>query len=94
MATPVLDGGLIASWNFAVGAADKSIHEGGRDSLGVLRSDVNLFGLGDIAYFTNSQPYAMRIEYDGHSQRAAAGMMRISIAHWQKINDDIARANR
>lgn len=35
--------------------------------------------LGDIFYMSNNLPYAARIEYDGWSQQAVQGMMRISV---------------
>ena len=92
--TPVLDGYLKASWNFAVGSADETLHDGSRNSTLALKGAVAIFGVGDIGYFVNAQPYAQIIEYKGHSQQAPQGMMRISIANWQEINDQIARDNR
>lgn len=89
--TPVLDGYLKASWNFAVGAPDDSLQSGSRNSIRALKGGIRNFNVGDIGYFVNAQPYANRIEYQGHSQGAPQGMMRISIANWQEINDDIAR---
>ena len=35
--------------------------------------------LGDIFYMTNNLPYAARIEFDGWSQQAVQGMMRVSV---------------
>jgi len=92
--TPVLDGYLKASWNFAVGSADETLQDRGRNSTLALKGAVASFGVGDIGYFVNAQPYAQRIEYKGHSEQAPQGMMRISIANWQEINDQIARSSR
>lgn len=92
--TPVLDGYLKASWNFAVGSPDETLQTNTRNSVFELNSGVKMFNVGEVGYFVNGQPYARRIEYKGHSQQAPAGMMRISIADWQEINSDIARQNR
>ena len=92
--TPVLDGYLRASWNFAVGAPDKKLQGKSRDAVSALNAEVRTFTVGEVGYFVNAQPYANRIEYLGWSQQAPQGMMRISIADWQKINDNIARKNR
>ena len=92
--TPVLDGYLKASWNFATGSADETLQDKGRNPTLALKGAVAAFGVGEIGYFVNAQPYAMRIEYKGHSEQAPQGMMRISIANWQEINDQIARSGR
>lgn len=92
--TPVLDGYLKASWNFAVGSPDETLQPNARNSTLELKAGVKLFNVGEVGYFVNGQPYASRIEYKGHSEQAPAGMMRISIADWQEINSDIARQNR
>lgn len=92
--TPVLDGYLKASWNFATGAPDDTLQNKSRNSIRALNGGIHNFNVGEIGYFVNGQPYANRIEYTGHSQGAPQGMMRISIANWQEINDDIARRNR
>ena len=89
--TPVLDGYLKASWNFAVGRMDETLQQPSNQSLLKLAQGVNDFSIGQQAYFVNAQPYAAKIEYTGHSRQAPQGMLRISIADWQEINDRIAR---
>mgnify|MGYP000939188423 CR=1 FL=1 len=92
--TPVLDGYLKASWNFAVGRMDKTLQQPANNSLMKLAQGVDDFRIGQQAYFVNAQPYAFKIEYLGHSMQAPQGMLRISIADWQQINNDIARRNK
>ncbi len=89
--TPVKDGYLKASWNWGVGAPDPTLQEAGRDAIAYLRGQMKTFELGDIGYFTNPQPYAWPMELGGSAQ-APSGMVRVSIANWQEINDKIARS--
>jgi len=49
------------------------------------------FEIGDNLFFTNSLPYARRLEF-GHSKKMAPmGMIRISAAEWPRVVDKIAR---
>ena len=89
--TPVDKGLLRASWNWGVGAPDPTLQEStSRDTIAYLRGQIKTFGLGDIGYFTNPQPYAWPMELGGSAQ-APNGMVRVPIANWQEINDKIAR---
>ena len=47
------------------------------------------YKVGDKLFFTNSLPYARRLEY-GHSQQAPNGMVRIAAAQWQHIVTKLA----
>lgn len=47
-------------------------------------SKVNTLQLGDTFYFTNNLPYAKRIEFDGWSAKAPAGMVRKNLLKWRK----------
>ena len=44
----------------------------------------NLGQLGDVVYFTNNLPYALRLEY-GHSGQAPAGMARVNVARFETL---------
>lgn len=49
------------------------------------------YDVGDTLYFTNSLPYARRLEY-GHSQKMAPhGMVRLATANWPMIITNIAK---
>lgn len=43
-------------------------------------------------FIMNSLPYAREIEYEGHSRQAPAGMVRITVAEFQTMVDEIARS--
>jgi hypothetical protein len=62
-------------------------------SAAVAEAMANLGSLLDVIYFTNSLPYVERIEYEGWSQQAPAGMVRIAAARWQEIVAKKARAH-
>lgn len=51
------------------------------------------YDIGDKLYFTNSLPYARRLEY-GHSKLAKGGMVRIASAQWPLIVARLARKIR
>lgn len=38
--------------------------------------------LGGIVYFVNNLPYARRLEYEGWSKQAPAGMIRVSVVEF------------
>ena len=40
---------------------------------------------GTVIYVTNNLPYARRLEYDGWSKQAPAGMVRVTVAEYQQI---------
>lgn len=51
-------------------------------------------GAGSVTYLANNLPYAHRIEFDGWSTQAAAGMVRVSMARVQQHVRAAVRANR
>ena len=91
--TPVRDGYLKASWNFAAGRMDDTLHEPSRDALPPLQAAANDFKLGQAAYFINAQPHAIPMEYGG-SDQAPLGMIRPVVARWQWINEEVIRGLR
>jgi len=92
--SPVDKGRFRASWLSAYGAPDTSDSEAfdksGSTAIGKLKAKLNLLDTGQFFYFTNSQPYAERLEY-GWSQQAPGGMVRLSVASWQSIVEDEIR---
>lgn len=40
--------------------------------------------IGDVFYLTNNLPYIKALEFEGHSDQAPAGMVRVSIENFQK----------
>lgn len=84
--TPVDSGSLRASWTPNKGepvAINVDTTTGGtrHDITSVIHS----LKLGDTYSLANGQPYARRIEYEGYSPQAPAGMLRVSVAEWSQI---------
>lgn len=48
---------------------------------------------GEVAYIVNNLPYAIPLEY-GHSSQAPAGMVRVTVADFQRIVEDAIRTHR
>ncbi len=67
---------FIESWNSSLNVPDLSI--GGSANAGLLPV-VNKMKIGDVFYFTNNQPYALRLEF-GWSDQAPNGMVRLAVA--------------
>lgn len=76
--SPVDTGRFKESWRASINQPDLSLNESGAG----LRPTVMSLKLGDTFYFTNNQPYALRLEF-GWSQQAPRGMVRLTIADFQ-----------
>ena len=81
--SPVDTGRFKENWLTAIGEANTSID---LPSGAGLTPIVKLLRLGDTIFFTNSLPYAFRLEF-GWSNQAPRGMVRITVADWQGIVD-------
>lgn len=89
-------GRLRANWNVSLAVPDLSTSQTtdkdgssttAKGSARLSRVD----GKQDI-YIMNSLPYVRRIEYDGWSSQAPAGMVRITVAEFQTFVDAAARS--
>jgi len=76
---------FIESWNASLNVADLSIDRGAGAGLIPV---ANKMKIGDVFYFTNNQPYALRLEY-GYSDQAPNGMVRLAIAKFPFTVDKI-----
>lgn len=87
--SPVDDGRFINNWMSAFNGIDYSTsrpeNKAGTDSTAGLESKTSKVELNVDFYFTNSLPYAKRLEYEGWSAQASKGMVRINALHWDKI---------
>ena len=96
--SPVDTGRFKNNWLGAYGAADTSTTEAldpsGSQAIGALNAKIASVQAGDVFYFTNSLPYAQRIEYLGWSAQAPQGVVRTSVADWQSITDEEIRRAR
>jgi len=54
---------------------------------------MNDFTVGQTVYLLNNLPYSVPLEY-GHSKKAPQGMVRMTLARFQQIVDDVVRANQ
>lgn len=73
-----------ANWNVAIGAPDLSVRDV-QDPTGAATfaggmATIEGARLGDSIFITNALPYAHRLEFDGWSQQAPAGMVRVTAA--------------
>jgi hypothetical protein len=81
--TPVDEGTLRGNWqpsidrpvNTTINRTDKA----GQAVSADIRREGQRFNIGAVFYMTNNLPYAARIEFDGWSTQASAGMMRIEV---------------
>lgn len=92
--TPVDKGMLINNWLTGVDNVDNTQRPpkaGGSDSITELTQKINLLNYGVTIYFSNPMPYASRIEYEGYSQKAPAGMLRKNVINWPQILETAAR---
>ncbi|WP_053870486.1 hypothetical protein [Pseudomonas putida] len=48
---------------------------------------------GEVAYIVNNLPYAIPLEY-GHSSQAPGGMVRVTVADFQRIVEEAIRIHR
>jgi hypothetical protein len=99
--SPVDTGRFRANWVFGRGAYNptttEAIDKSGKPVLPKsattqttdrLTHDINAgvkIGQTEIVYITNSLPYAYRLEYEGWSGQAPAGMVRVTVANFRPI---------
>ena len=89
-------GRLRANWNASLSNADFSTSErtdkDGSPTVSRGASRLSRFdGVQDI-HIMNSLPYVRRIEYEGWSQQAPAGMVRVTVAEFQTFVDAAVRS--
>lgn len=81
-----------ANWNVSYGTADESVSEATDKARAIAEAAKALsLPIGGITWMTNGLPYAYRLEYEGWSKQAPAGMVRISST---EFGDHVARAKR
>lgn len=94
--TPVDTGRLSNSWRPTVNRPSKSSQKASPDA--ILKTVSNA-KLGDSIYLVNNLPYAQKIEAGspnaGSSKQAPAGMVRVTVAEYQKIiEENVIKAKR
>lgn len=80
-----IGGQFRANWNCAFNLVDASTTDSTNQSRGADEAAKALsFPVGGVVYYTNSLPYAQRLEYDSWSSQAIPGMVRISVAEFDQ----------
>jgi hypothetical protein len=82
------------SWNYGFGSVPPpvdQIDEYGGSSIARVVSGINGNDARGLHYIVNSVPYVRRLEYDGWSTQAPAGMVRVTIEEFQRFVDDACR---
>lgn len=97
MDTPVLDGDLRGGWQISSDAP--ILKDTGRKDTSGAKVLAEIRGhqmkAGTITYFSNAQPYAYRIEYEGWSHtKAPEGMVRKNVARFQNIINEAVRESK
>ena len=86
------------NWNGAVTAPDlsasRAADRSASGSVGQVNETLSRYDLGHELYFTNSVPYAWRLEYDGWSERMPDGIVRVTARKWDQIVADEVRKRK
>ena len=99
--SPVDTGKFRGNWQLTVGGPDIRTNEpfdkqalGSSPSAGTFdrwKGEIGAATIGSTFYITNSLPYARRLEYEGWSQQAPAGMVRITVVEYGKIIESVVK---
>lgn len=84
------------NWQFSIDSpateALDRIDPSGSVTIAELMAQVQALTIGQTAYIVNNLSYAIPLEY-GHSTQAPAGMVRVTLANFQRIVDEAIRNN-
>lgn len=94
--TPVDTGRAKGNWQTTIGAPASGTVDrlGESEAIADVSQQTASFGAGKVIYLSNNLPYIYRLEYDGWSDQAPAGMVRKNIARIQQIVAKAARDNK
>lgn len=91
-------GRLRGNWQTSIGSVNRKnnspVDPTGQKALARLNSVVNQSAGDSVIYFANTVPYAGRIEFEGHSKQAPAGMARVTMAGAEAVVRKHARKGR
>ncbi|WP_205299983.1 hypothetical protein [Pantoea sp. Tr-811] len=84
------------NWQFSIDSPATGeldvVDRSGNETIAQLKAQVEALTIGQTAYIVNNLPYAIPLEY-GHSTQAPAGMVRVTLANFQRIVDEAIRNN-
>lgn len=96
--TPVKTGRLKGNWQMTVGApSNKSLvryDPTGVETIDDLKSKVNMFSAGEVAYIVNNLTYARYIEEGGSRKLPPSGMVGTTAAEFLQIVEDVIRRRK
>lgn len=95
--SPVDTGRFRGNWQFSIDApATGTLDAAGQSAAEVsarIQGDAIYFKAGETAFLINNLPYAIPLEY-GHSDQAPEGMVRVTLARFQRIVEEAIRSNQ
>lgn len=94
--TPVLTGRAKGNWQTSINEPITSIVDrtGETESIAELKNVAGGSIAGKILWLSNNLPYIRRLEFDGHSSQAPAGMVRINVSRIKSIVSNAAKDNK
>lgn len=94
--TPVLTGRAKGNWQTSINEPITSIVDrtGETESIAELKDVAGGSIAGKILWLSNNLPYIRRLEFDGHSSQAPAGMVRINVSRIESIVSNAAKDNK
>lgn len=79
--SPVDTGRFRANWNVSLGVPNYETTDSTAESRSRAQvQGVMMVALNRVVYLSNGLPYAAKLEYDGWSKQAPAGMVRVTMA--------------
>ena len=95
--SPVDSGRFRGNWQFNLMTPDNSttdnVDKEGAETLARIVAGASTFTAGQVAFITNSLPYAIPLEY-GHSKKAPEGMIRVTVARFEQIIQEAIKGNQ
>lgn len=92
--TPVDKGVLRNNWFVQIGSPSRKTtqqQDGGSGAVSRAADVLVNTTLQEDIFFNNNLPYAVPIEFDGHSAKAPEGMVRVNTVRWDQIVSRTAR---
>ncbi len=94
--TPVLTGRAKGNWQTSINEPITSVIDraGDTEAIAELKNVAGGSIAGKILWLSNNLPYIRRLEFDGHSSQAPAGMVRINVSRINSIVSNAAKDNK
>ena len=85
--TPVDEGRARGNWFASLGGFNNETYDNDSPQFTQIENITN-GAPGAVFYLVNNLPYIGRLEFEGHSDQAPAGMVRVSIENFQLMLDE------